>query len=178
MRPKGGNKPPRTRELTSLAHVFYPMRIQKFLLLLAVCGALASSSTASAAEKLYSGKPIRALIITGGCCHNYNFQADAMTNGLSQQADFEWTVVNEGGNGTKGEIDLYKNVDWAKPYDVIIHNECFADTTNANYIRNITAAHKAGKPAVVIHCAMHTYRSWKADDWREFLGVTSRMHDH
>ena len=83
-----------------------------------------------------------------------------------------WTVVNEGGNGTKGEIDLYKNAEWAKPYDVIIHNECFADTTNANYIRNITAAHKAGKPAVVIHCAMHTYRSWKADDWREFLGVT------
>jgi uncharacterized protein len=30
----------------------------------------------------------------------------------------------------------------------------------------------------VIHCAMHTYRAAKVDDWREFLGVTSRRHDH
>jgi uncharacterized protein len=33
-------------------------------------------------------------------------------------------------------------------------------------------------PAVVIHCAMHTYRATDIDDWREFLGVTSRRHDH
>ena len=33
-------------------------------------------------------------------------------------------------------------------------------------------------PAMVIHCAMHTYRAATVDDWREFLGVTSRRHDH
>ena len=31
---------------------------------------------------------------------------------------------------------------------------------------------------MVIHCAMHTYRAADIDDWREFLGVTSRRHDH
>ena len=134
--------------------------------------------TSNAAEKLYSGKPLRALIITGGCCHNYKFQSEALTAAITKVADAEITVVNEGGTGTTAEIDLYKNADWAKPYDVIIHNECFADTANEDYIRRITAAHKAGKPAMVIHCAMHTYRSAKIDDWREFLGVTSRMHDH
>jgi len=131
-----------------------------------------------AADKLYSGAPIRALVITGGCCHNYTFQAEALTKGISEKAEVEWTVVNEGGRGTRAEIELYNNPDWAKPYDVIVHNECFADTTNAEYIRKITAAHKAGKPAVVIHCAMHTYRAADFDDWREFLGVTSRRHDH
>ena len=25
---------------------------------------------------------------------------------------------------------------------------------------------------------MHTYRALKTDEWREFLGVTSRKHDH
>jgi len=30
----------------------------------------------------------------------------------------------------------------------------------------------------VIHCAMHTYRAAPFDDWRQFLGVTSRRHDH
>jgi type 1 glutamine amidotransferase len=134
--------------------------------------------TASAADKLYSGKPLNALLITGGCCHNYKFQTEALTNGISKLADVAWSVVNEGGSGTSAEIPLYKDPDWAKPFDVIIHNECFANTSNQDYIRSITAAHKAGKPALVIHCAVHTYRAAQADDWREFLGVTSRHHEH
>jgi uncharacterized protein len=139
---------------------------------------LVTALSASAADKLYSGNPLKALIITGGCCHNYKFQSDALKEGLAMVADVEVTVVNEGGTGTRAEIDLYKNKDWAKPYDVVIHNECFADTSDEDYVKSITAAHKAGKPALVIHCAMHTYRAAKFDDWREFLGVTSRQHDH
>jgi len=122
--------------------------------------------------------PIRALLITGGCCHDYELQAKALTEGSQQFGTFTWTVVNAGGKGTRGQIPLYDNPDWAKPYDVIVHNECFADTTDAAYIQKITAAHKAGKPAIVIHCAMHSYRAATIDDWREFLGVTSRRHDH
>ena len=131
-------------------------------------------NTALAADE----KPTKALLITGGCCHNYPFQAQQLTNALAKLATVEWTIVNEGGNGTRAEIPLYDKADWAKGYDVVVHNECFADTTNEVYIQKITSVHKAGVPAVVIHCAMHTYRSAKIDDWREFLGVTSRRHDH
>ena len=125
-----------------------------------------------------SSKPLHALLITGGCCHNYTFQAKALQDAVAALAKVEWTVINEGGTGTKAMIPLYEKADWAKGYDVVVHNECFADTTDTNYIRRITAAHKAGVPAVVIHCAMHTYRATDIDDWREFLGVTSRRHDH
>ena len=90
----------------------------------------------------------------------------------------EFTVINEGGKGTKAQISLYDDPKWADPYDVIIHNECFADTVDSDYIRKITKAHESGKPALVIHCAMHTYRSAKIDDWRRFLGVTSKRHEH
>ncbi len=131
-----------------------------------------------AADKLYDGTPLRALLITGGCCHNYTFQSQALTEGIAQMANVEWTVVNEGGRGTRGQIALYDNPDWAKPYDIVVHNECFADTDDAAYVGKIVSAHKAGVPAVVIHCAMHTYRAASFDDWREFLGVTSRRHDH
>jgi type 1 glutamine amidotransferase len=130
--------------------------------------------TVSAADD----KPLRALLITGGCCHNYPLQTQQLTNAVAKLAAVEWTVVMEGGNGTRAEISLYDNRDWAKGFDVVVHNECFADTTNQLYIRKITSAHKAGVPAVVIHCAMHTYRATDLDDWREFLGVTSRRHDH
>lgn len=135
-------------------------------------------ANATDAPKSHSGKPIRALLITGGCCHNYAFQAQMLMEAIGKEANATFTVVNEGGTGTRGEIELYKNPKWAKPYDVVIHNECFADTDSAEYVRRITAAHRAGTPAMVIHCAMHTYRASTFDDWREFLGVTSRRHDH
>jgi type 1 glutamine amidotransferase len=136
---------------------------------------LVSLSSALAAD---STKPMRALLITGGCCHNYSLQARQLTNGVAKLAKVEWTIVNEGGDGTKAQISLYDHPDWAKGFDVVVHNECFADTADHDYIRKITAAHKAGVPAVVIHCAMHTYRATDVDDWRELLGVTSRRHDH
>ena len=151
------------------------MTIRKPRFLIACAAILALSVPAALAEEV---KPQKILLVTGGCCHDYEFQSAAMVAGISKLTPSEFTVVNEGGKGTKGEIDLYKNPDWAKPYDVVIHNECFADTTDEDYIRKITDAHKAGTPAVVIHCAMHTYRGAKIEDWREFLGVSSFRHDH
>lgn len=122
--------------------------------------------------------PVRALLITGGCCHDYEFQAKAFAEGAKKFGEITWTIINEGGKSKDAKFPLYDNPAWALPYDVIVHNECFADPKDIAYVRKITAAHRAGKPAVVIHCAMHTYRTLAEDDWREFLGVTSRRHDH
>ena len=140
--------------------------------------ATAGRTTAAPAAPAPAGKPLRALLITGGCCHDYQTQATLLTAATKSLANVEWTIVQEGGSTTKAMIPLYDKPDWAKGYDVVVHNECFADTNDADYIRKITAAHKGGTPAVVIHCAMHTYRAAAVDDWREFLGVTSRRHDH
>lgn len=123
--------------------------------------------------------PLKILLITGGCCHDYDFQSKAMQLAFEDRGvKAAWTVVFEGGNGTDAEIDYYNNPKWAEGFDVVIHNECFAKTKDADYIRKITTPHREGTNAVVIHCAMHTYRDAKIDDWRQFLGVTSRRHDH
>jgi type 1 glutamine amidotransferase len=137
-------------------------------------------STAPAADAPASpaAKPMRVLLITGGCCHNYAFQSRALIDGFKAKVPSDWTVVNEGGTGTRGQIALYDDPAWAKPYSVVVHNECFADTTDAAYIRKIVDGHRGGTPAVVVHCAMHTYRASTMDDWREFLGVTSMHHEH
>ncbi len=123
-------------------------------------------------------KPLRALLITGGCCHDYAIQAKALTEAAEKLGPVSWTIVNEGGTTKNAKIRLYEDPNWAKAYDVVVHNECFADLDDPSYTRQITQAHKGGTPAVVIHCAMHTYRLLRVDDWREFLGVTSRRHDH
>lgn len=123
--------------------------------------------------------PLNVLLITSGCCHDYDFQSKAIQLATEKEGvQAVWTVVNEGGTGTEAEIDFYGTDDWSKGFDVVIHNECFAKTTNPDYIRSITKVHHSGVPAVVIHCAMHTYRDADIDDWREFLGVTSRHHEH
>ncbi len=150
------------------------MKLPRLALILLAFPALLVAADKSAP----SPKPVRALLITGGCCHDYELQAKALTEGANKIAAITWTIVNEGGKTTQAQIPFYENPDWAAPYDVVVHNECFANTVEPDYIRKITGAHKAGKPAVVIHCAMHTYRAATIDDWREFLGVTSRRHDH
>lgn len=133
----------------------------------------------SAATTASEPAPLKLLLVTGGCCHDYPAQAKALQEIFAAaDVDAQWTVINEGGTGTRAMIDLYNDPDWAKGYDVVIHNPCFADTDDPDYIRQITAAHAAGANAVVLHCAMHTYRSAKIDDWRELLGVTSRRHEH
>ncbi|MFT5467274.1 MAG: type 1 glutamine amidotransferase [Verrucomicrobiales bacterium] len=155
--------------------------IRKIFVTLAVAAAgliFTARSSAEDEKKLYTGEPIKALLITGGCCHNYVFQATTLLAATQKKADIEWAVINEGGNGTEAKIKFYDDPDWAKNYDVVIHNECFANTTDPEYIRRITEAHKAGVPAVVIHCAMHTYRAAEIDDWRKLLGVTSKHHEH
>ncbi|MCA9193284.1 MAG: ThuA domain-containing protein [Planctomycetales bacterium] len=127
----------------------------------------------------YAETPIRVLVITGGCCHDYEFQSESIKQAFKENSvEADITVINDGGNGTEAKIGLYDNADWAKGFDVVIHNECFANTTDEDYIQKIARAHREGVNAVVIHCAMHTYRASKIDTWREFLGVTSRRHDH
>lgn len=154
----------------------FPMRsLNSAIRSLALTGALLAGLSTQSADAL---KPIEALVITSGCCHNYRFQTESLTGAISKLAPVNWTVVHEGGTGTRAMIPLYDDPNWAAKYDVVIHNECFADTTDEAYIRRITKAHWNGTPAVVIHCAMHTYRAAGIDDWREFLGVTSRRHDH
>lgn len=152
------------------------------ILLVQLCFTNVSSAqqATSAANALpVKAKNLSVLLVTGGCCHDYDFQSKAMQLAAQEKGiPIDWTIVNQGGKGTKAMIDLYKNPKWSEGFDVVIHNECFADTNDEEYIRSITKPHFEGTNAVVIHCAMHTYRSAKIDDWREFLGVTSRRHDH
>ena len=141
--------------------------------------ALAFTFACAFAATTFAAEPINILLITEGCCHDYDFQTKAMKNALNDRnIPARWTIVNDGGRGTSAEIDFYNNDKWYEGFDVVIHNECFANTDSPEYIRRITSAHKSGVNAVVIHCAMHTYRKAKIDDWREFLGVTSRRHEH
>ena len=142
-------------------------------------GISASSRSPVQADDPKAVDSMDVLLITSGCCHDYDFQTKSLqlaakSHGLS----VNWTVVSEGGTGTSAKIDFYDDENWADGFDLVIHNECFAKTDDPQYIRRITEPHFAGVDSIVIHCAMHTYRDTTIDDWRKFLGVTSRRHEH
>jgi uncharacterized protein len=125
----------------------------------------------------FAGQPrINALIVSGGCCHDYPGVAKVMMDAIGRSLPVDWTVVVQGGRGTRGSMPVYADPDWAKGFDIVVHNECLADVEDPEYIRRIVRGHVNGPPAIVIHCAMHSYRKAAIDDWREFLGVTSVRH--
>ena len=143
-------------------------------LFLATALALVGAAGATAQDKK-DVKPIKALLITGGCCHDYTSQKKILPEAISKRANVEWTIVHQGGSTTDTAIPFYENDDWYKGFDVVVHNECFAGVTDPTWTARILKAHREGVPAVVIHCAMHCYRD-KTDQWFEFLGVTSHGH--
>lgn len=131
-------------------------------------------------------KPLKVLLVCGGCCHDYETQKMLLAEGISARANVEFTIDHNPDKSTKATFERYKSADWAKGFDVVIHDECSADVTDPTYVGNILNAHKGGVPAVNLHCAMHSYRwgNFKepvaagADNagWYEMLGLQSTGH--
>lgn len=122
--------------------------------------------------------PIKALLITGGCCHDYDAQTKLLTEGISQYANVSFDIVSEG-MGEKDHVhSIFKQSGWSKGYDVVIHNECSAklgDDVGESVARE---HYDSGVGAVMIHCAFHSFRDMKGDAWRACLGADSRKHTH
>lgn len=136
---------------------------------------LAAAETPAPAKKAAETKPIRALLVVGGCCHDYTTQKLIISEGTAARARIEWTLVQQGGTATNSRIPLYEKADWAKGYDIVVHAECFSDVKDPKYTETILKPHREGIPAIVIHCAMHCYRDGTGE-WFNFCGVTSHRH--
>ena len=127
----------------------------------------------SAAEK---PKPIKALLVTGGGFHDYAAQTKTLTEELPKRLEIEITVAKEG-TVREHQHSLYQNPDWAKGYDVIIHNECFGTVEEKAFVERVAAPHKAGVPAVILHASVHSYRNAPTDEWRQVVGQRSMRHE-
>ena len=121
-------------------------------------------------------RPLRALLVCGGCCHDYSVQKDVLKKGIEARARVIVETVEQGGVSKESRIPLYESPDWAKGYDVVIHDECFGAVADTNWISRILAPHRAGLPGVNLHCAVHSYRAAPGELWQEYLGLRSMKH--
>jgi type 1 glutamine amidotransferase len=146
--------------------------------------ALAAAATSFAAP---APAPLRILLITGGCCHDYVKQKDILKAGLEQRANVVVEHLHTADKTTRPALACQTDPNYARGYDLIIHDECAADISDADAVRNVLAPHRDGIPGVALHCAMHSYRVAKdfrgpqaagSDGamWFEFLGLQSGGH--
>ena len=77
-----------------------------------------------------SAEPLKALLITGGCCHDYNRQKLLLMDGIGRRTPVDWTVVHEGGTGTHHIYPLLQKKNWSRDFDIVVYNMCFAKTTS------------------------------------------------
>jgi len=159
------------------------MKVPKRLIILAATAA-AVVLRAPAAD---APKPIRALYIAGGCCHDYAHQKDIIKAGLEARANIVVDIIYSPDTSTKPPLEIFGKPDYAKGYDVVIHHECAADIKDPAIIDAVIKPHRDDHiPGVNLHCAMHCYRFGDygkpvapgADNahWYEYLGLQSIGH--
>lgn len=160
-----------------------PRMLPLLALFLAIATAVSSSGDARATET----RPLRALLIAGGCCHDYAVQKEVLKAGIEARAKVIVDVVHSPDTSTAPPLPIYGNPDYAKGYDVVIHDECASDINDPAMVEAVLAPHRGGIPAVVLHCGVHSYRTaadvkkpveagTAASLWFDFIGVQSSGH--
>src|SRR6266545_7963726 len=56
------------------------------------------------AVSVRAAEPLHALLITGGCCHDYEAQKKILSEGISARANVTWTIVHEGGDTKEHQV--------------------------------------------------------------------------
>jgi type 1 glutamine amidotransferase len=156
------------------------MKRLSLLLPVLLAGAVAMFVPAQEREPA-KARPLRVLMVTGGCCHDYEAQKMILADGLSARINVEFNIVHEEGpEGKKDKthrISIYEKEDWADGYDLVLHNECFGAIEDNEFVERIARPHFNGVPAVMLHCSIHSYRAASTDEWRKCLGMRSMRHE-
>src|SRR5436309_12120612 len=121
------------------------MNLMTRFLLIGIAVVIAVFSQAHFAMAQQSGvKPIKALLVIGGCCHDYKEQQEILKKGIAERAQVEVTIAYDPDTTTMHLNPVYEKSDWAAGYDVIIHDECSSGVKDMAVIDRILAPHRQG----------------------------------
>lgn len=123
--------------------------------------------------------PLRILLVTGGGWHDYPEQRRILVEGLAQRIHAEVTVDDTGGADSGARIALHDDDAWASAHDLVVYNTCYSEVDDSDRVDRIVRAHVAHRvPAVVLHCAMHSFNYTGANPiWSMFVGVRTHRHE-
>jgi hypothetical protein len=143
--------------------------------------------TFAAAPRIPAAEPLRLLLITGGCCHEYAKQKDVLKKGIEERANVIVDQIHTDDTSTHPPLSILGHPDYAKGYDLVIHDECGSDISDPEIVQGVLKPHRDGIPGVNLHCAAHCYRIGNPNSpvtlgtphgyWFEYLGLQSSAHD-
>ncbi|HVM48146.1 MAG TPA: ThuA domain-containing protein [Candidatus Acidoferrum sp.] len=114
-------------------------------------------------------KPIKALLLSGGGYHDYAVQIPLLSSNLTWQAQITFDVAYT--------LDSLTNAAFARGYDLIVCDFC-VDEVKPGTVENLLRAIREGEPAVMIHCAVHSFKkTGKVHEWEDCVGMRSKVHD-
>ena len=108
----------------------------KLLPSLLLCAGLLTASA-----QAESPKPLRVLLITGGCCHDYAKQKDILKEGIEKRLNDEIVQEHSDDKSVKPPLAIYGNPDYAKGFDLVIHDECSAGINDEAVVRGVLKPH-------------------------------------
>lgn len=128
-------------------------------------------------------------MLVGGCCHDYKTMPGVLAKGIDKSANIQFDIRLL--HNAEEDNALLRNPHFADGYDVVVYDICFGEQWKDGDYDGALAAAKAGKPAVFIHCSMHTFRPPRKKDapdlkereaicdakWHALVGMDTRVHD-
>jgi uncharacterized protein len=137
-------------------------------------------------------KPIKALMFVGGCCHDYKKMPGYLAERIGAIANIKFEIRPMENAAEMAEV--FKDPHFADGFDVVVYDICFGEAWKDGDYDNVLKTAAAGKPAVFVHCAMHTYRPPRDEKspeyknraereaiadakWHAIVGMDTRVHD-
>jgi len=131
-----------------------------------LCLCLSLTLSPDSLAKNRTPPPLKALFITGGPYHDYKNLIPLLTAKTPEFANISWDV--------KWGPETLKDPEFGSAYDAVAFSMCF-DETDPPSMDNILKLASGGKPMVIIHCAVHSFKV--SDEWRRMVGEVSKVHD-
>ncbi len=102
-----------------------------------------------------------------GRWHKYTAQKNVFSQ-IAEKAGWEVTMMT---GDHDSQIEKLRTPDFAKGHDAIVYNFCFAHSKDLEAQANLVAqTREHGVPAMLIHCAMHSWWSTYSDGKAGALG--------
>src|SRR5206468_2077775 len=99
---------------------------------------------------------LKAVMYVGGCCHDYKKMPNVLAEKIGELASVAIDVKLM--NTAEEMVAEFKSPTFGQGYDLIIYDICFGEKwEDGDYDPALKLA-TGGKPAMFVHCAMHTYR--------------------
>jgi uncharacterized protein len=133
---------------------------------------LACKSTGAGAVTSEPGgrpPPLHVLWVAGGTWHDF----DALVPLLTEKLRLELHAIVD----VKLDLEVWRDEKFADAYDAVVYHFC-RDDADGVLIDHALQATRSGKPTVLLHAAVHSFRnSDRVAEWERLCGMRSKVHD-